>query len=141
DGVVARDGFLRFIVEVGIASDLSGIRGIGFAPLVPAAETAAPEAEILGRYHQKIPVRPATDQPWRAPIVLLEPADARNMAALGYDMYSDPVRRAAMLRAIASGEPEMSGPTELKQEIDGQKQMGFLIYLAYGGRPDLLDPS
>ena len=139
DGVVARDGFLRFIVEVGIASDLSGIRGIGFAPLVPAAETAAPEAEILGRYHQKIPVRPATDQPWRAPIVLLEPADARNMAALGYDMYSDPVRRAAMLRAIASGEPEMSGPTELKQEIDGQKQMGFLIYLAYGGRPDLLD--
>src|SRR5690606_7284669 len=47
DGVVARDGFLRFIVEVGIASDLSGVRGIGFAPLVPAAETAPPEAEIL----------------------------------------------------------------------------------------------
>ena len=139
DGVVARNGFLRFIVEVGIARDLSGIRGVGFAPLVPAEGTAGPEAEIQDRYRQRIAVHPATDQPWRAPIVLLEPADERNMAALGYDMYSDPVRRAAMLRAIASGEPEMSGPAVLVQEIDGEKQMGFLIYLAYGARPDLLE--
>ena len=141
DGLVARNEFLRFIVEVGIASDLSGVRGVGFAPLVPAAQTAGPEAELLAHYRQQIPVRPATDQPWRAPIVLLEPADERNLAALGYDMYSDPVRRAAMQRAIASDEPEMSGPAVLVQEIDGEKQMGFLIYLAYGGRPDLLEAA
>lgn len=139
DGAVARNEFLRFIVGVGIARDLTGVQGIGFAPLVAAGDTAGAEAEIFGRYRLRLGVHPATDQPWRAPIVLLEPADARNMAALGYDMYSNPVRRAAMLRAIASGEPEMSGPTELVQEIDGEKQTGFLIYLAYGGRPDRLD--
>lgn len=136
EGVVARRAFQRFIDEVGIGRDLTGVQGVGFARVVAAGDTAGPEAEILGRYGLEIPVHPATDQPWRAPIVLLEPADERNLAALGYDMYSDPVRRAAMLRAVASGEPEMSAPAELVQETGGERQTGFLIYLAYGGRPD-----
>lgn len=136
EGIAARDEFLRFIEEVGIARDLTGVQGVGFARLIPAGDPSQVEAEILGRYGVKAAVHPATDQPWRAPIVLLEPADPRNLAALGYDMYADPVRRAAMDRAIASGEPEMSAPVELVQEITGEKQTGFLIYLAYGGRPD-----
>lgn len=139
-GVVARDEFLRFIEEVGIARDLTGVQGVGFARIVPADDSSRAEAEILGRYKMQVSVHPATGQPWRAPIVLLEPADARNLAALGYDMYADPVRRTAMDRAIASGGPEMSGPVELVQEITGEKQAGFLVYLAYGGRPDGREP-
>lgn len=135
-GAVARDEFLRFIEEIGITRDLSGMQGVGFARMIPADDPAPAEAEILARYKLRVAVHPATDRPWRAPIVLLESADPRNLAALGYDMYADPVRRAAMDRAITSGGPEMSGPVELMQEITGEKQMGFLIYLAYGDGPD-----
>jgi hypothetical protein len=38
-------------------------------------------------------------------IVVLEPLDKRNRAAIGFDMFTHPARRAAMERARDSGEP------------------------------------
>jgi signal transduction histidine kinase len=59
----------------------------------------------------------------------LEPLDARNRAALGFDMYSEPIRRAAMRRARDRGEPALSGKVILVQEIFGPQQPGFLLYV------------
>jgi CHASE1-domain containing sensor protein len=53
-------------------------------------------------------------------IVLLEPLDPMNRAALGYDMFSEPVRRAAMQQAAQTGSAVMSGQVTLKQEIGAQ---------------------
>lgn len=132
-GHVARDEFLRFIEEVDIVGDLSGVQGVGFARVFAPDQSEAARAEIAGHYAVDAGIRPATDQPWRAPIVLLEPGNPRNMNALGFDMYAEPVRRAAMDRALATGKPQMSGPVVLVQETDIDRQTGFLIYLAYGG--------
>ncbi|HEV2146686.1 MAG TPA: CHASE domain-containing protein [Longimicrobiaceae bacterium] len=65
----------------------------------------------------------------RHAIVYLEPLDRRNRAALGFDMYSEPVRREAMARARDTGEPALSGKVTLRQEIYGRRQAGFLLYL------------
>ncbi len=59
----------------------------------------------------------------------MEPLDARNQAALGYDTLTEPTRRAALERAWLSGEPALSGKVILKQEIDPDKQVGFLLYI------------
>jgi signal transduction histidine kinase len=59
----------------------------------------------------------------------LEPLDARNRAAIGFDMYSEPTRRAAMQRARDRGEPALSGRVILVQEIFGPQQPGFLLYV------------
>lgn len=133
-GKVARDEFLRFIEAVDIVGDLSGVQGVGFARAFPPDQGAGARAEIAAQYGVDVEIRPETDQPWRVPIVLLEPDNPRNMNALGYDMYVEPVRRAAMDRALATGEPQMSGPVMLVQETEVDRQTGFLVYLAYGGR-------
>lgn len=44
-------------------------------------------------------------------------------------MFTEPVRRAAMERARDTGAPVASGRVTLVQEIDKQKQAGFLIYV------------
>jgi signal transduction histidine kinase len=62
-------------------------------------------------------------------IRFLEPMDARNRAAVGFDMYSEPVRRHAMRRARDRGEPALSGKVRLVQEIFGSQQPGFLLYV------------
>jgi len=62
-------------------------------------------------------------------IVLLEPLDRRNQVAIGFDMSTEPVRRAAMERARDSGAPAASGRVTLVQEIDADKQPGFLLYV------------
>jgi signal transduction histidine kinase len=67
-------------------------------------------------------------------IEFLEPMDARNRAAIGYDMYSEPTRREAMSRARDTGVPALSGRVRLVQEIFGPEQAGFLLYVpVYAG--------
>ncbi len=62
-------------------------------------------------------------------IVFLEPFDARNRRAFGYDMYSEPVRREAMERARDTGRAALSGRVILVQEFGTEVQPGFLMYL------------
>src|SRR5437660_10281458 len=61
-------------------------------------------------------------------IIYLEPVNRRNQVAIGYDMFTDPIRRAAMERARDLGLPVASGRVTLVQEIEEPKQAGFLIY-------------
>ncbi|MDX5351232.1 MAG: CHASE domain-containing protein [Paracoccaceae bacterium] len=131
-GQIDRLAFDRFLATIDTIHELGGVQGIGFARMIPTPATAATEVEIEDRYRVDVQIRPPTSEPWRAPIVMIGPVSDRNLAALGFDMYVDPTRQAAMDRAIASGQPQMSGPVELVQEITQDKQTGFLIYLAYG---------
>src|SRR5438552_1211252 len=74
-------------------------------------------------------VWPPGRRPEYTPILYLEPVDKRNRAAIGYDMFTERGRRAAMERARDTGEPSASSKVSLVQEIDDQKQPGFLIYV------------
>ena len=49
-------------------------------------------------------VRPQGNRPISVPILYIEPADERNLSALGFDLYSDPVRMAALETARDTGE-------------------------------------
>lgn len=70
-------------------------------------------------------------------ILALEPVNRANQAAMGFDMYSETVRRAAMDRARTSARPTASGKVTLVQELDAQTQPGFLIYVpVIRQRPD-----
>ncbi|TSA56987.1 MAG: response regulator [Methylophilaceae bacterium] len=51
------------------------------------------------------------------------------MLAFGYDMYSHPVRHAAMQKAIDSGEATLTSKVKLIQENGKHEQAGFLMYL------------
>lgn len=130
-GGIVRDEFLRFLSSVDIVTELSGVQGIGFARMIASTDSALAEQEVRMHYGLDIQVHPDSSQPWRTPIVLLEPQNPRNLAALGFDMYSEPIRRAAMDLALSTGEARVTAPVELVQEITSDKQTGFLIYLPF----------
>lgn len=119
------DAFIRMAAREGL---VAGMQGIGIALYQPAGDTGDAE-RILLDYGEPREVWPQTDQPHRFPIVVLEPPDERNRVALGYDMYSEPVRRDAMDRAWRSGRAAATAPVELVQEITSDRQTGFLVYL------------
>lgn len=60
------------------------------------------------------------------PVNYIEPLPV-NLAAVGFDLASDPVRRKALERARDTGQPSASGPVELVQA--GGSHDGFLIFL------------
>src|SRR3546814_6288702 len=124
------------------SSDVCSSDLVGIAVAMRRATPAAAEQRLRDNYGQPIRVWPATDQPIGFPIVLIEPNDPLNHAALGYDMYSEPIRRAAMRRAWQTGRPAASGIVELVQESKARgKQAGFLIYVpvyAESARPAMV---
>jgi CHASE1-domain containing sensor protein len=130
-GDLSRDEFLRFLDSIDLAGDLSGVQGVGFARMLAREDHALAEEDVRRLYGLDVSVHPVSPQSWITPIVLLEPANGRNIPALGFDMYADDIRRSAMDHAIASGEAQMSGPVELVQEITENKQTGFLVYLPF----------
>lgn len=108
-----------------------GMEGIGIAAAFPAGEPRLPQAQLAQNYGQAIRVWPAaTDQKIGFAVTLVEPYTPRRHVALGFDMYSDPTRRAAMRRAWQTGQPAASGVVVLAQErLARKKQKGFLIYI------------
>ncbi|AXS40216.1 CHASE domain-containing protein [Breoghania sp. L-A4] len=135
-GVVTRPAFDTFVGGIGRAGDFDGLRGIGYARLINTGDEALAEADLADSYDLQRRVWPeTTDQAWRTPIVLLSPDDMRNHVALGFDMFSEATRRAAMQAALDSGEMRVSAPVELVQEITEDKQAGFLVYIPYTDIP------
>ncbi|MEF2072978.1 CHASE domain-containing protein [Consotaella aegiceratis] len=138
NGLHDRDGFRAYVAGLDLAHRYGGIQGIGYAEAVLSDDTAEVSEFLRDTYGLAQGVWPPdTDQPARTPIVLLEPQDRRNQAAIGYDMFANAIRREAMVRSVVSGAPSATAPVELVQEIDENRQTGFLIYLPWnvGERP------
>ncbi|MBA2671228.1 MAG: CHASE domain-containing protein [Gemmatimonadetes bacterium] len=108
---LSEEDFRRFADLLDLQEQFPGIQGVGWS--------------------ERIAYTPHEE---RTAIRYLEPQDARNRAALGFDMYSEPVRRAAMERARDTGQSALSAPVVLMQEIETQKQLGFLLYVPFYGR-------
>lgn len=138
DGVVSKAEMRDFVTALDLKNRFGGLLGLGQAKLITVGKEAVIEDELSERYGSPRKVWPDTKVTRRTPVVLLEPLDRANEAALGYDMFSEPVRRAAMLRALDTGSGAASGPVDLVQEITGEKQGGFLYYLPF---PDQLAMS
>jgi signal transduction histidine kinase len=122
--------FHAFVEGLEVGRFYRGVQGVGWAKALAPGEVAAHEHAV----------RRATSQPgyrvWPegvrdtySSIVMLEPLDWRNQRAIGFDMYSEPVRRDAMARARDSGDVAASGKVELVQEAGSERQAGFLMYL------------
>ncbi|GAA0269708.1 CHASE domain-containing protein [Alteraurantiacibacter aestuarii] len=132
--------FRRFVSELRLDADYRGAEGIGWAMVVRPDEIDAFEVILQAdsTVAARLYPRPSGDQPFSVPVTYLQPDTERNRRALGFDMYSDPVRRAAMQEAERTARPTASGKVVLQQEGDGE-QPGFLIYMpvfeaAPGGR-------
>ncbi|HEY5999684.1 MAG TPA: CHASE domain-containing protein [bacterium] len=126
---VERDEFKTYVAAQRLAEHYPGIQGVGYSLIVPAARRGEHEAAVRAEGFRAYAIRPEGQRDPYTSIVYLEPFADRNLRAFGYDMYSEPVRRAAMERARDTGAMAMSGKVRLVQEAGGREQAGFLLYL------------
>jgi len=126
---VSRADWHTFTRRLQLDQNLPGIQGLGFALLIPRAQIEQHVQAIRGEGFPDYQVRPTGERELYSAIVYLEPFDARNQRAFGYDMYSEPVRRAAMERARDEDAAALSGKVILVQETDEDVQAGVLMYV------------
>jgi PAS domain S-box-containing protein len=125
---VTRESWRRFVEGANLPQH-PGLQGLGFARRVTNDGLAMHVAKTREEGFPAYRVRPAGDRPLYFPVWLIEPFDARNQRAFGFDMFSDPVRREAMEAAAKSGEPRVSARVTLMQEDGQDEQAGFLMYV------------
>ncbi|MFM5923092.1 MAG: CHASE domain-containing protein [Novosphingobium sp.] len=129
---VGKQEFAQFVTDMSVGHQTRSALGIGWVRWFKAAEIP----EVAREKHGADPATRFTIRPQptdrnadMAVIDLLEPQTPENLHALGYDMYSEPVRRAAMDEAIRTGRPIASGMVQLIQDENQQPSAGIVIYL------------
>jgi PAS domain S-box-containing protein len=126
---IDNDQFHAFVDRLHLRRNYPGLQGIGFAPKVASADLArfveGERAASNGTFH----VWPTGSGDIHFPILYLDPPDDSNRAAIGFDMYTEPVRRQAMNRAWEEGRAIASGRVRLMQGDEDSSRIGFLIYL------------
>ena len=128
DPALPRHALRDYIRSHDIQQRYPGIQGLGLSLRLPFEHVQQLEEEMRRDGFRDFRVWPGDPRPEVHAIVLLEPMDERNRAAMGYDMFTNAARREAMSRARDTGLPAASGHVTLVQEIDARKQPGFLIY-------------
>jgi two-component sensor histidine kinase len=122
--------FDSFVRALKLNTEYSGAEGIGWIPVIEARDLDA----FLARTRASQPAypdifpAPASTTSRVAPVAMFAPETALNRRALGYDMYSDAARAAAMAEAELTLRPAASGRIVLRQETSGTAP-AFAIYM------------
>jgi PAS domain S-box-containing protein len=128
DGHVSRTDWKEYVDNLNIDMLYPGIQGIGFIEVLRTNALPAHErrvrAEGLSDYH----VQPRGNRAEYAVVLYQEPTNSRNRRALGYDLLTRPVARAAMELARDSGLPVQSGKLKLVSDTDSDSGPGFHMY-------------
>ncbi len=124
------EDFRRFVSELRLDADYRGADGIGWARVVRPAEIEEFEEFLADVAPEDAQFYPPMNggQPFGVAVTFLQPDTERNRRALGYDMYSSPERRAAMVEAERTSRPTATDSVVLRQEGETQSP-GFLIFM------------
>ncbi|MGQ7959935.1 CHASE domain-containing protein [Pseudomonas sp. SP16.1] len=134
---VTRQDWHGYAERLRLSERYPGIQGLGFSQVLRAEQLHGFETEMRAEGFVNFRLHPRGERALYSAIRFIEPFAGRNLAAFGFDMLSEPVRRAAMLDAARSGQSRLSGRVTLVQETHGKVQPGLLLYvpLYWPGRP------
>ena len=128
---LSRKGWHDFIAELQLDERFPGVQAIGFAERVPAAERAKHVKRRRAAGVADYAIAPAGERAQYFPIALSEPPGARDARGVGFDIYSEPVRRGAMERARDTGEAAITPRILLSagKMPDAFFEPGFILYM------------
>jgi len=125
---VTRTEFGDYLEHQNIHDKYPGIQGVGYSIFIGDKDQLSDHIELIKEDYPEYTFKPVGDRDEYHSIIYLEPLDDRNKNAVGYDMYSQEIRREAMDKARMTGVSQLSGKVTLVQEIDEDVQAGFLLY-------------
>ncbi|WP_158635304.1 CHASE domain-containing protein [Luteimonas cucumeris] len=118
-----------FVDGLEIEQRFPGMLGMGYAPYVTPEGLRQLQLESLDGGQELLQLQPPGIRPYYGLVLYLAPTTLENRGVIGFDMFADPVRHAAMAAARDSGRPHLSGPVHLLQDRYGAgPQTGLLLY-------------
>lgn len=126
---VTREHWRRYVQALDLEHLRPGITGVGFTLRIDSRDLEKHLEQIRAEGFPAYSIRPSGERQEYHSIIFLEPFNARNQRAFGYDMFTEATRRLAMEHARDTGETSVSGRVTLVQETTEDVQYGCLMYL------------
>ena len=126
-----RDQWRDFAEGMDLLHNFPGVMGLGYGAFLPAGQRGATEHDIRNQGYEDFHIwhnNLGADPGMTVAVMYIEPFAGRNLRAFGYDMMSEPTRRAALLQAARSGAPALTAKVALVQDEHNTSLPGFLMY-------------
>lgn len=126
---VSREEWKLFVETLDLDKQWPGVQAFGYSvPLEPEGIRSHLQ-QVRSEGFSDFNIKPPGNRDYYTSIIYIEPFDWRNKRAFGYDMWSNEIRREAMIRARDYGVSAASGVITLVQETEKDVQKGFLTYI------------
>jgi signal transduction histidine kinase/CheY-like chemotaxis protein len=124
---INRDSFKKYVEDIQINQFTPGIYGLGLNTVVKKDDLERFERKIRAADFPEFKVRPVGDRNLFTPVTYLEPLTESNIKAIGFDTYSNPIRKSAQDLAMDSGSFAITKKIELVQDND-TKKAGIILF-------------
>lgn len=128
---VTRVEWKNYIENHDIENLYPGIQGLGYSKVVKPSEISLFEKKVQSEGFPNFKLTPEGERDTYTSVLYLEPFDIRNQKAFGFDMFSEEIRKEAMIRSRNNNSIAMTDIVTLLQETEQDKQPGFLLYLPH----------
>ncbi len=126
---ISRDEFNHYVKSISLISRFPGIQALSYTVRIPTSELQSYEAQVRKEGNIDYHVWPTDKREEYFAIKYLSPLNWRNERAIGYDMFTESNRRAAMTKARDTGLPAMTKKLTLVQETKTDPQPGLILFL------------
>jgi PAS domain S-box-containing protein len=128
-----RSEFRNYVSALNLAQQFPGVKGFGFIVQVPRDQLTSFEQQERAERGSDFSVHSSSQAPDLFVIQVIEP-EAKNRSALGHDISSEPIRHEALMRAIRTGQPTLSGRVSLFQDPRHRPALIYFLPI-YRGAP------
>lgn len=115
--------------SLAVADNYPGIQALAYSRYVSKEMIGDFEKSIRDDRQDSFTIKSTNKNKILTPVVYIEPLTIRNSKALGFDLSSDPIRKKAIDRAIATGKAALTSKIKLVQETNENVQPGLLMFL------------
>lgn len=105
-----------YVDGLNIGQRFPALVGLGFAIYASPGQLSDLQRMMRESAEGLFEIRPRSVREHYGAILYLEPRSPENLGAIGYDMFAEPVRHAAMEAALDSGQARLSGMVHLVQD-------------------------
>lgn len=126
---ITRDEWKLFQSQNRSLSELPGIQGIGYVKKIQAGQLEQFEKLIQKEGFADFRVKPEGQREYYTSVLYIEPFSGRNLIAFGFDAFTEPVRKKAMILAEKSNAVVISDKVFLLQDSVSEKSPGTIMFV------------
>ena len=126
---VSIDDWARAADQLQLQDFYPGIQAVALARHATPQTLEAQLGEIRVSGRERFRMYPPGTRDEYVFVDYVHPTDWRNRRVLGFDLFSEPTRREAIIATRSGGNPVLTGPLRLKQETEQDVQVGVLLFL------------